>query len=134
MMHFFSYRLKEDIRSLRRKIRRLEDRVLQLEKGNVESSSTEEERLLKSVDHLSDPQIILTTLSRNLFTDDELICSSRTGKKTNKCVGPPRPAINQNKLQQLERVVMKKTGISRDAFIKKFENLQKTLRQKTKLN
>jgi hypothetical protein len=50
------------------------------------------------------------------------------GKKNVKCTGTPRPALNIEKLQTLERLVLLKTGITKEEFIKKFENMQKGLR------
>ena len=127
------FRLKEDIRSLRRKIRRLEERVSELEKAKEEQTDDKmKDDKMKLVEHLKDTdvQAVLTTLARAFFSEVEIKNSSRTGKKTSKCAGDPRPPIDQSKFNEMERLVILKTKISRDVFIKKFENFQKTLRQK----
>ncbi|XP_060578416.1 uncharacterized protein LOC132735479 [Ruditapes philippinarum] len=123
-----SEELKDDLRSLRRKIRKLEERVATLEKGK---NSDPDEEKLKLVEHLeNDVQKTFTILVKSTFTDDELINSSRTGKRSNKCIGDPRPPLDSKRLETLERLVCSKTKLSKESFIKKLENLQKTLRQK----
>lgn len=126
--------MKEDVRSLRRKLRKLEERVCALESKKPTVSDNGETENMKLVEHMdsTDVQRVLTTLAKAIFTDDQLINCSRTGKRTAKCSGPPRPPLDQQKLILLETVVRKKTDISKECFQKKFENLQKTLRQKNK--
>ncbi|XP_052761837.1 uncharacterized protein LOC128204462 [Mya arenaria] len=123
--------IKEEIRALRRKIRRLEDRVVALESGG----SSQQDNLLNLVSHLdaSDVQQVLSTLCKAIFSNEELMNCSRTGKRTNKCSeSGPRPPLDIVKLEKLERLVCEKTNISKDCFCKKLENMQKTLRQKKK--
>lgn len=90
------------MRSLRRKIRRLEDRVSAFEQAHESSPSNEYAKLFKLVEYFSDAQNIFTTLAKSLFSEDELVNSSRTGKRTNKCNDIPRPAIDQVRFQTLE--------------------------------
>ncbi|XP_060556800.1 uncharacterized protein LOC132717365 [Ruditapes philippinarum] len=123
--------IKEEIRALRRKIRKLEDRVVAIESGG----SSQQDNLLKLVSHLdaNDVQQVLSTLCKAIFSNVELMNCSRTGKRTNKCSERgPRPPLDIVKLEKLEHLVREKTNISKDCFIKKFENMQKTLRQKKK--
>jgi hypothetical protein len=40
------------------------------------------------------------------------------------------PALDQAKMMKLESIVRAKTGMSKELFYKKFENLQKVLRRK----
>jgi hypothetical protein len=126
--------LKEDVRSLRRKLRKLEERVCALESKEPTVRDNGEMEKMKLVEHMdsTDVQRVLTTLAKAIFSDDQLINCSRTGKKTAKCSGTPRPPLDQQKLILLETVVRKKTNVSKECFQKKFENLQKTLRQKNK--
>ena len=50
------------------------------------------------------------------------------GKISAKCTKEPRPALNQQKLSLLKKVMMGK-GMTIDKFISKFENIQKVLRR-----
>ncbi|WAR18111.1 ZNF91-like protein, partial [Mya arenaria] len=103
--------IKEEIRALRRKIRRLEDRVVALESGG----SSQQDNLLNLVSHLdaSDVQQVLSTLCKALFSNEELMNCSRTGKRTNKCSeSGPRPPLDIVKLEKLERLVCEKTNIN----------------------
>ncbi|XP_060596756.1 uncharacterized protein LOC132750738 [Ruditapes philippinarum] len=123
--------IKEEIRALRRKIRKLEDRVVALESGG----SSQQDNLLKLVSHLdaNDVQQVLSTLCKAIFSNEELMNCSRTGKRTNQCSERgPHPPLDIVKVEKLEHFVREKTNISKDCFIKKFENMQKTLRQKKK--
>ena len=127
----FLIRIKEEIRALRRKIRKLEDRVVALESGG----SSQQDNILKLVCHLdaNDVQQVLSTLCKAIFSNEELMNCSRTGKRTNKCSERgPRPPLDIVKLKKLEHLVREKNNISKDCFIKKFENMQKTLRRKKK--
>jgi hypothetical protein len=69
------------------------------------------------VSHLSPSDIGTTVqiLPRHFFSEDELKTSSRTGKKNPIKFGESvRPALNQQKMQTLERLVITKTGIGRE--------------------
>lgn len=87
----------------------------------------EDEQLLWSVNHLrlSDVHKVLVFLARKIFTEEELIMSSKTGKKTSKCNGDPILPFDMEKLERLERVVGTKTSITKELFVNKLENLQK---------
>ena len=94
----------------------------------------DDEHILQHVGHLNknDVQKVLVLLAKKIFTDEELMKSSRTGKRTVKCKGDPRPPLDARKLETLERVVRNKTSISKKLFVSKFQNLQKVLRRKAK--
>ena len=82
---------------------------------------------LLAVEHLSDSQEVLVTLAKTMFTEEELRNHTRTGKMTNKCKDSPRPPFAPSKLSKLERLVRKKTGVSKEIFNKKLEKLQKVI-------
>lgn len=69
-------------------------------------------------------------LCQELFTTEELINSSRTGKRSIHSKEKPRPALNQAKLVQLQDAVNKYCAFDKSTFVKKFENFQKILRKK----
>ncbi|WAR23437.1 GLU2B-like protein [Mya arenaria] len=123
--------IKEEIRALRRNIRRLEDRVVAFESVG----SSQQDNLLNLVTHLDarDVQQVLSTLCKAIFSNEELMNCSRKGKRTNKCSeSGPRPPLDIVKLEKLEHLVREKTNMSKDCLCKKLENMQKTLRQKKK--
>lgn len=86
---------------------------------------------MEKVAHLKkeDTQAVVAALAKHFFSVPELKTCSRTGKKTVKCAGEPRPPLDAAKLYTLERLVMLNTGLGKEVFIKMFENLQKTLRR-----
>jgi len=53
---------------------------------------------------------------------------------TNKCKDSPRPPLEPSKLNKLERLVRKKTGVSKKVFNKTLENLQKVIKRKKSQN
>jgi hypothetical protein len=65
----------------------MEERITALESQNTKVEGPE----LLAVEHLSDTQEVLFTLSKTIFTVEELRTHSRTGKMTNKCKDFPRP-------------------------------------------
>ncbi|XP_045165386.2 uncharacterized protein LOC123529218 [Mercenaria mercenaria] len=100
--------LKEDVRYLRRKVRKLEERIASLASAKTEENP--DDAKLALVEHLeeSDVQQVLTTMTFSIFSKDDLLNCSRTGKRTGKCVGTPRPPLDVAKLDMLERLVRKK--------------------------
>ncbi|XP_060563108.1 uncharacterized protein LOC132722603 isoform X1 [Ruditapes philippinarum] len=120
-----TYTWEDECRSLRRKIRKLEDRVAALEK-----QPSRDDHEMSNYDHISDPQEYLVKVTKTIFNEIELKSHSRTGKKTAKCLTEPRPALDKAKMMKLESIVRTKTGMSKELFYKKFENLQKVLRRK----
>lgn len=127
---FLCFSFEEEVRSLRKKMKKLEERVFALEGDR--SAKSEDDVANELVAHLSESDITDTVqiLARHIFTEDEIINSSRTGKKTVKSGDCPRPPLNQAKFERLQRLVILKTKVSKEVFLKKFENFQKVLRRK----
>ena len=119
--------LEEDLITLRRKYRKLEQRVLMLE-GSLDSSTRptkakhrrsendldtpperapvnekpaavdskdhnilSEENILNAVQGMTSAQNIFKTLCLKVFTRDEIVGSTRTGKRTHKCIDNVKP-------------------------------------------
>lgn len=103
-----------------------------------ETVGVTEAELEKSVNHLTgtnDREVnsIIKLVMFKLFTNENLINCSRTGKKTVKSGDIPKPALDADKYLLLERVVCRKCpNVSRDILKKKFENLQKMARRKSR--
>lgn len=123
---------------MRRTIRKLEDRVSELESRPVAvgSGESDEEKALSLVSHLSSENSggVVSILANHIFTENDLRNCSRTGKKTVKCIAEPRPPLCPQKLQTLERLVQKKTGMSRENFNKKIENRKKCCEGNVKIS
>lgn len=77
-----------------------------------------------SIKNMSGDRLILKYLSMKLFTTNELINCTRTGKKTIKSK-EVKPALNQQKFNMLKQLVLKKTTYDTLTFFKKIENIQK---------
>lgn len=163
------------MRSLRRKVRKLEDRIAELEKSTSkshedketarieetarmgEAASQQQSASLKGADVSgkeadvpetknnqgeTDPEAVVTkaigdqnkfrNLCLFLFTHDELVSCTRTGKRTIKCMDNVKPQIDPIKFKRLETLVLKHTSYDKPTFHKKFENLQKVLRRERK--
>ncbi|CAH1800962.1 unnamed protein product [Owenia fusiformis] len=120
--------LEKRYQSLKRKLNALEDRLLDMEEKPREQNDAES-NLIEKVKHLqsTDVQDVIVTLSQQVFTKEELINRSVTGKKSHLGQKPPLKTELYNELQ---RVCMLKTGCSKDVFRSKFRNLQKVLRRK----
>ena len=127
---FLCFSFEEEVRSLRKKMKKLEERVFALEGDR--SAKSEDDVANELVAHLSESDITDTVqiLARHIFTEDEIINYSITGKKTVKSGDCPRPPFNQAKFERLQRLVILKTKVSKEVFLKKFENFQKVLRRK----
>ena len=125
------FSLEEEVRSLREKVKKLAERMSAVENLRANTKS-EDEVANELVAHLkeSDSTQTVQILAKHIFTEEEIINSSRTAKKTVKSGDNPRPPLNQEKIERLERLVILKTNISKAEFIKKFENFQKVLRRK----
>jgi len=70
--------------------------------------SSQQDNLLKLVSHLNanDVQQVLSTICKAIFSNEELMNFSRTGKRTNKCSERgPRPPLDIVKLEKLEHLV-----------------------------
>jgi hypothetical protein len=82
--------------------------------------------LTDSIKSLSGERNILKFLCNKLFTQNEIINCSRTGKKNpSKSGDTVKPALNQEKFGILEQLILKHTTYDKNTFHKKFENQQK---------
>ena len=82
--------------------------------------------LTDSIKSLSGERNILKFLCNKLFTQNEIINCSRTGKKNpSKSGDTVKPALDQEKFGILEQLVLKHITYDRNTFHKKFENQQK---------
>lgn len=82
------------------------------------------EELEQSIKNVNGDSNRLKHLCSKLFTDEELINRSRTGKKTAKSGENVKPALNAEKFELLQLMVCKHTSLQKSEFIKKFENLK----------
>jgi len=97
-----------------------------------ESVDLKEENITKSLKGIIGDQHIFRHLCLHIFTESDLMNCTRTGKRTIKCMGDVKPALNTCKFDLLERMVLSHTNLDKATFIKKFENLQKILRRNSK--
>lgn len=128
--------LERDVTRLKKKMKDSSD-----DQGSSTSSESttinpgpNSDELLKGVSHLStsDLAVVLRTLVHKVFTTEEVLGCSRTGKKTVNSGETPRPALNKDKFEALQTAVMKKCQISIDVFKKKFDNFLKMERRKNR--
>ena len=89
---------------------------------------SDEQALLEKISNIADETAKVKAACFFLFTKEELISCSRTGKRSAKCLMDPRPALNQQKLSLLKKVMMD-MGMTIDKFNSKLENIQKVLRR-----
>ncbi|XP_052251370.1 uncharacterized protein LOC127858343 isoform X2 [Dreissena polymorpha] len=145
-----SYRtLEKRIADLEKETKKLKKKVKYLEEQRANTSvlyagvdSTQEEdpdkqlySLLALVAHLScsterDANLIIRRLSLQVFSKNELVTCTRTGKKTVKAGETPKPALNSEKMDLLEKAFLFKCpNMITDAFRKKFDNVLKMERR-----
>ena len=162
--------LEEDVKALRRRCRKLEDRVEKLEaaKEHADTSSRKsdsgfqkklpetfpprsdktsgklyqegQKKMEQSLSSASEVEIdvsnvvgeqnIFKFLTLKIFSQDEIISCTRTGKRTAKSGDEVKPQLDPEKFYRLENLVLKHTSMDKCKFYKKFENLQKVLRNK----
>ena len=113
-------------------MKQMEERMSALDENKQAPCKSDDKVALDLVSHLGQGDVnnVLQILAKHLFSDDELCSSSRTGKKTVKCGASPRPPLDTKKFNTLERLVLTKTKISKETFVKKFQHFQKVLRRK----
>ena len=144
--------MEEDLRSLRKKIRKLEEAAGADDNKRMKIPIPESESKPSTVDpthpdestctggiNLDDKIIIIKNLKGDqerfkylcklFFTEKELVDCSRTGKRTVKCADNPRPPLNGVQFSKLRESVQKYCSFDKDLFHKKFENFQKVLRK-----
>ena len=161
--------LEEDLIILRRKYRKLEQRVLMLE-GSLDSYTRptkakhrrsendldtpperapvnekpaavdskdhnilSEENILNAVQGMTSAQNIFKTLCLKVFSRDEIVGSTRTGKRTHKCMDNVKPALSTTKFAFLQSIISKAIPtMDKTTILKKFQNVQKVLRRERK--
>ena len=152
------------MRSLRRKYRKLEERVVKLEGSSTQAeprkstniatvftrpeaetapgteipaaltaASLGEDDILAAAKGIHGEQNIFKALCLKVFTEKEIVNSTKTGKRTIKCMDNVKPALSAAKFALLESSINKMLPTMDKAVItKKFQNLQKVLRRETK--
>ena len=114
---------EDECSRLRRKIRKLEERMNEIENKTANHSE------LDLVSHLNADNSceVVSILARQIFTEEELKNCSRTGKRTIKCQASPRPPLDSAKFQKLERLALTKLPIQKSEFLKKLKTCKKFL-------
>jgi len=84
-----------------------------------ESVDLKEENIAKSLKGIIGDQHVFRHLCLHIFTESDLMNCTRTGKRTIKCMGDVKPALNTYKFDLLERMVLSHTNLDKAAFIKK---------------
>ncbi len=96
------------------------------------SSQLDDSNLLDAVSHLQSESVIeiIKLLAFTIFSKEELKDGSISGKKSFKSGEAVRPALDQAKVGQLERLVRRKCpSVDRRVFVDKLQNVQKVLRR-----
>ena len=136
--------LKSSFKSFKRKMQEKgEQSCLGLADTSMSSELSDQEKevneILASVSYLScnaEKEIneCIKQMCFAVFTSEQLVNSSRTGKKTIKSPGEVvRPALDSRKLKILEMAVLKKcASLSSDLFKKKIDNIIKMTRRDAK--
>ncbi|XP_052260574.1 uncharacterized protein LOC127868737 [Dreissena polymorpha] len=133
--------LEKETHKLKKRVKDLEQRastsscVESTPADTIEDQDKQLKALLALVAHLPsnterDTNIIIRRLSLHVFSKDELVTCTRTGKKTVKAGEAPKPALNSQKMELLEKAVFTKCPqMMLDAFRKKFDNVLKMERR-----
>lgn len=159
--------LRDDLRSFKKKWRKLEDSTQKKEEHNpVETKKpiikqpvqnetklhvpvkdeskqsvaikqqVKDESVKESLDipldiNKKDPVKCFQHITKSLFSIEELILCSPTGKRTIKCdeTMGARPPLNRAKKEQLYRLAEEHLDFDRETSHKKLENFQKVLRR-----
>ncbi|KAL5020826.1 hypothetical protein ScPMuIL_002085 [Solemya velum] len=144
--------LRHSLRSLKRKFQELASDRPRKDSTSIENQAAEPasaaasndparlsvDDLLKSVQHIQcstdkHTNDCLRCISLKVFSRQDLVQCSRTGKKTVWSPGEqPRPALDSEKFKLVEQAVMMKCSITVDVFKKKFDNLVKIERRANK--
>lgn len=153
--YYFSSRtkLERDVDYLMGEVKRLKGRVKKLEHvGSPETQKMETQKMetqkmeskeaktcqpqettssvVQIIEGSNNVSQAITTLLKTLFTNEELKSCSITGKKSPKCIGQPRPPLDQGKFEKLcECVRAKFPGTEKKIIIEKIQNIQKVLRR-----
>ena len=85
--------------------------------------------LIKGSDPLSK---VVDTVLKKLFTHEEILNCSVTGKKSAKCAASPRPALDQERLNLFYDTVMSNRETTKKEVLEKVQNVTKIARKKNK--
>lgn len=125
--------LEKELKELKRSVKSLKRK--KEEPKAAERSEKDVGEILEAVTHLSsntDKEELDCTkrMCYFVFSRDELVTCSRTGKKTVKSGEVPKPALDSKKLNLLEKaVLMKCTKMSCESFKKRIDNIIKMERR-----
>jgi hypothetical protein len=129
--------LEREVKELKKKMNEAESR--NKETREIEENSSKDDYVLNSVKHLPvqterEQFDCIKRMCLTLFTEDDLVKCSRTGKKTVKSNDVIKPALDTHKLMILEKAVMTKIpSMSASALNKKIDNIIKIVRRKVKV-
>ena len=135
--------LEREVRELKKKAKRSQqqsDSSSDSSSGSRSSENKDLEEILKVVKHLnpkSEKEIndCIQRVCFTIFTKEELITSSRTGKKTVRSpTHQARPPLDKEKIDLFEKAVYIKCGedLNADTFKRKFDNIIKMTRREAK--
>lgn len=130
--------LKTSIKSLKRKVEAMQETHSDAASPNTDQDDQKLnfEQLMAKVAHLNgnnSETLSLNILASSVFTQDELISCTRTGKKTSNTGENPKPCFSTEKLRLLERGFLTKfPELSINIFNKKFDNILKMQRRSAK--
>jgi len=134
--------LKNSVKSLKRKVAALQEAAKSNAVDGPQQSplqaqnATDDqnfEQLLAAVSHLpgkSSETTCLRILALRVFSQQELLTCSRTGKKTSNTGENPKPRLDLSKLRLLERAFLSKfPELNVSNFNRKFDNILKMERR-----
>ena len=131
--------LKKSLRTIQKRIGELEEvESVKFVSPSIEKENDSNSQLLSLVNHIHSSAVKdITDATRrmafSLFTEEELLNCSRTGKTSVKSTnGVGKSALADKKLEQLERAVSKFPSLNKDDFKKKIDNVVKMLRREDK--
>lgn len=135
----FSVDSTKKIAFLEKELRRLKKRVKKLEDATSPASRTvgplyngfTEDQLQQLISNIADTrfQEAVKVLSAKLFTEDELMNSSISGKKSAKSE-TYRPALNSAKTEILVKLVCNQCKVLPKDILAKLQNIQKVIRRR----
>lgn len=128
--------MERELKSLKRRIHILEAKSEEEGKSSevvpastVAGNEKELESALKGIAHIlaDDVNTVMKRVVMQVFSQEELIKCNRKGKK--KADGP-KPALDEQKLFFVEKIVLTKCpSVTKEIFVKKFDNILKVVRR-----
>lgn len=132
---------------LKSEVRRLKRRVTNLETEKECCPATEKKQCLETASRNKESETLetqnkfnftgknvqqcITSVTYSLFTKEELVQCSISGKKSPKSDGQGRPALDQTKVVHLISAIQEHfPDTGRKTIIEKIQNIQKVLRRK----